>query len=153
MEHPKKPIVYLAIAGVIIIGASLAYWYQHKTIDPKKFSSETIEYSRDTKGLPQGFLSNIPVEVENITTSETLLYPERKATVMNVTYQSSKQQEELSSIYASYLKNEGYTITTSSKTAEKTVYAATKDKNELNVTISPQSGRMGILLSYVVRGE
>lgn len=155
----KTPLLLLSVV-VLIAVVSILLRYQYVVIkeSPKSFSSENVQLQSVDVGnktgvekLPAGFPQSIPVELGSINSSETLSYPDRKVTVYNVSYFSSKQQEELFVTYGNFLKKEGYKITRTDKSAAHMLYEATKDKTDVSITITPQTGGMRVLISVVVR--
>ncbi|MDB5266731.1 MAG: hypothetical protein JWN89_546 [Parcubacteria group bacterium] len=158
MENKTKPILPVLLVAVLVVAGVLLFMKYRSSTPATKFSSENVIYDpvdvasvQGQSKLPAGLPSDIPIEIENVTQSETLSYPDRKATVSNVSYFSAKQQEELSVIYANYLKDKGYKITLGDKSVSHTAYIATKGNGELTITITPNDQRMNVLLSFVVR--
>ncbi len=151
----KIPFIVLGI--VILVAAASVFLRFHKG-SSARFSSENVQLQNvdvqnktGLEKLPAGFPQNIPVELASIISSETLSYPDRKATLYNVAYFSSKQQEELFVTYGNFLKKEGYKITRTDKSIANMMYEATKDKTDISVTIAPQTNGMRVLVSVVVR--
>jgi len=151
--------IWLGLAVIVILIAAYFLWSSsNNKVNKTSFSSENVVMKTTNVAaatgadkLPDAYFKNIPVEVENITESTTLTYPERKATLYSVTYTSKKQQQELFTIYGNFLKDNGYKITNTDKSANYMMYQATKDKNDLTVVITPQPDRMMVQVSYVVR--
>lgn len=160
MENTTKPqnktYVLLGLLLLIMI-LSLVLKYKGGIKGDRKFSSENVtvenidQSMQGVSKLPVGFPKDTPVELENIIEGTTLTYPDRKVTLYNVSYFSNKQQEEVFALFGKYLKDNGYTISVTDKTASKMMYKATKENNEMNVVITPQASRLNVLVSFVVR--
>lgn len=148
----------LGILGlIVIVSVALRLTSLGNKKNPN-FSSENIKTTsvdlataQGEGKLPAAFPKDTPIEVANITESTTLSYPDRKVNLYNVAYFSLKQEEELFSIYGTYLKKNGYSISLTDKSANRMVYQAKKGNTDLSVVIVPQQGRMNVLVSYVVR--
>lgn len=162
-SNNSKRNLYLVV-GILFIGAAVyAYLHLEKKIStdkPTSFTSENVNVNtidvasvQGQSKLPVGFPINTPIELENITDSTTLVYPDRKVTLSNVSYFSHKQQEELFALYGNYLKANGYTINITNKAAARMIYNAQKGNTEMGVIITPQPDRMVVLVSYIVREQ
>ncbi|MDB5253961.1 MAG: hypothetical protein JWL80_27 [Parcubacteria group bacterium] len=153
IHHTQK--VLLIIFG-ILAAVSLVYISMHPlNTKNKKFSSQNVVVTKadisSSNKLPSGFPTNTPIELANIIDANTLSYPDKHVEVTNVSYFSLKQQEELFSIYGSYLKANGYTVASSNKNPAMMTYVGKKGNTELDISISPQQQRMLVLISQVIR--
>jgi hypothetical protein len=151
--HTQKTL--LIIFG-ILAAASLVYISMNPVnTKNKKFSTQNVIVTQvdasSANRLPAGFPTDTPIELQNIVDSSVLSYPDHKVQVANVSYFSLKQQEELFSLYGSYLKGAGYTVTSTSKNSSVMLYSSKKGNTEMNISISPQGGRMLVLISQVIR--
>ena len=142
-------VLDMLVFGVVWIGSKI----KSANSVPRKFSSENVLYTKlaDKNSLPNNFPKNTPVEVNMIKNVEVLNYPDRKVEVINISYVSNKQQEELSTIYDNYFKQERYTITNSSKKIEHSIFEAKKDNLEFDVNINPGVNNINVIVSYIVR--
>ncbi len=152
--------IWLGVAVIIILIVAYFLWSSSgNKVNKTTFSSENVvvkttnvAVATEAEKLPAGFLKSIPVETTYITESTTLTYPERKAVLYSVSYFSTKQQQEIFTIYGNFLKENGYKITNTNKSASYMMYQATKDNNDITVVITPQPDRIMVQVSYVVRG-
>lgn len=152
--------IWLGIAVIIILVVAYFLWSSSANkVNQPKFSSENVVVKTTNVAtatgadkLPSNLFKDFPIEVENISESTTLTYPERKAVLYSVTYFSTKYQQDIFDAYGKFLTDNGYKITKTDKTGTIMMYQATKDNNDVTVVITPQPNRMMVQVSYVVRG-
>jgi len=156
----KTSLIVLALVVLIALGSLvLKFGVGPKaTTSNSNFSSENVNLqnvdlaSKEGEDkLPAGFPTSIPVELANINSSQTLNYPDKKVTLYNVGYFSLKQQEEVWTLYNNFFKADKYTVTRADKSAALMVFVANKENTEITVTLTPQTGRVLVLVSVVVR--
>lgn len=148
-------VAIIVIAGILVFLRSSS---QKPQMQPQKFSSENVNVSKvdlatatgDAR-LPVGFPTNIPVELNNISESTTLAYPERGATLYSVSYTSAKQPEEIYTEYGDYLKSNKFNIGINTKTAQQMMYQASTSTTSISVVITPHPGGTMVQIAYVVR--
>ncbi len=152
----KKNLLITIGAAVLILLVGIALY---KTFGQKSFTSEKVEVNTiETKSLegsarlPAGFPTDTPVELQNITASETITYTDRAAVLSNVTYTSEKQLEELFVMYKEYFTKAKYNIISTNKLPTRMFLVAVKENNEITITITPNGPRSSVLVSLVTRG-
>ena len=145
--------ILLALLVIMILGVLVSKYSGGVNKNKQNFTSENVIVTKTSSehAVPAGFLSTIPVELANITESTTLAYPDRKAVLYSVSYVSTKQQDELFALYTAFLKSGGYVVKVTDKSLLRMMYQATKDKNDITIVITPQSGKSTVQISYVVR--
>ncbi len=151
----KKINPSLIIFIVLVVGGALLAF---NIFGSKKFSSENVTIKSvdltqaiEEARLPVGFLKDIPVELGNITESNTLNYPDRKVVLYSLSYTSIKSTTKLLNIYTKFFKANKYKVTEAKKLTNGMVYSAAKDKSDINIMITLQPTNRLIQVSYVVR--
>jgi len=171
MSSPSKmpsrsPRALLWILAIIIV-IGVVFWYVQQGkyvmtgVTPQKFSSENVKVTQvnvatatGTSKLPNGFPTDIPVELANITDSSTLAYPEHNTTLYTVTYISTHPSEELYANYTAYLKKTNYTIGQTLRIPAQLTIQAVSSKGSLFTVITPKStGGAEVQLAFTVRNS
>jgi cytoskeletal protein RodZ len=119
----------------------------------KSFTSENVTVVDNNRIVQSELPDSVPVEYKNVTQSVTSDYPDRKTTLYTVVYTSTKQQEELRTIYNNFLKKNGYVIKVNKPTTKSTIFSATKNKNDITIIITPQGVKMQVHIDYVSRQQ
>ncbi len=101
--------------------------------------------------LPTGFLKDIPVELKNVTESNTLIYTDKGVTLYSVAYSSIKKMAEKEIEYRKYLSKNGFTIKNTIKQTSLINLEATKDKDTIAITITSKEGGSFVQIAYVYR--
>jgi hypothetical protein len=153
----RQKMLVIAAAGFVFVALVLGipnnpYSSNREFNANKKFSSENVTLADNNKSLPAGLIAGIPVETANIIKSETLTYPDRKVTLYNVSYNSTKNMDELSSIYLKYFSVNSFTADASKKNGTADIlHGVNKNGDEMSVVIVPQQTGNTVLISYAVR--
>jgi len=163
-----KSRVIATVIALIIVLALVAFWYvqQGKSMltggaTTQKFSSDNVKVSQvdlsnasGTNKLPNGFPTDIPVELANITDSSTLSYPEHNTILYTVSYMSTYPSEQLYAEYVAYLKQANYIVAQTLKLPAQISIQAGSSKGSLLTVITPQAtGGAEVQLAFTVRSS
>jgi hypothetical protein len=162
MNNTKKSLL-VTLGAALLVAVILLGWRFYTLNQPVKntFSSENVELKREASffsgkpQLPEEFPKDIPVEVENLTQSDVLVYPDRNATLYSISFTSTKTIDELSKIYTSYFNSAPYTLhldTFGKRIGRSYKFAGTSQPKDLTVMVTPQAaGPVVVQMSYLVR--
>jgi hypothetical protein len=112
---------------------------------------ENTPKNRGVAGLPAGFPTSIPVEVNNIAESATTRYPAQRVQQLSLSYLSSMTINKKYDEYKNYLKLNGYALKEGSVSAPIRYIFGTKDNINLSVFISSEQGKTLIKLAYLLK--
>ena len=101
--------------------------------------------------VPEGFPEDIPVETSTITESTTTNYPDRSATQLSVSYQSSKKPALKYQEYKDYMSQAGFTIKEGDVSSPVKIIFGTKSNINLTVAISGMADKTLVQISYLVK--
>ncbi|MCR4274582.1 MAG: hypothetical protein NUW02_00820 [Candidatus Campbellbacteria bacterium] len=153
--HHMKPLrVFLIILLIILIGWGLFALLNKQPVAPveeeKDYTSEVAEQGQIIAGFPQELL---PEEGVTIGTSAKLTYTNRNEQLPTVEYVSAKTLEENIALFKNLLTTQGWTIVKEATPTENPVtnFYATKDGNDVNITLSSGATGVKVHIAYVAR--
>jgi hypothetical protein len=148
-----KRTIFIVIAVIIIAGA---VWYAYSTgllgAKHEKMTVSTFDLTAalsDASSSPVGLPTDLPVEKQNITEQNRLEYPDRGVTLYSISYISAEEPSVVSATYNNYLQSHGYTLSTSTSTAELISYQAVLGADSLSVIVTPAASGTLVQLGVV----
>ncbi|KND48569.1 MAG: hypothetical protein AB200_02485 [Parcubacteria bacterium C7867-005] len=160
-SHPVRTV--LLILGLVVLALIVVFCFRYGFRYPKQdFSSEKVlvqntdlATAEGENKLPAGFPKEIPVEINNITESVTLSYPERGATLYSVAYQSARGTSDLSNLYSKFIKDNNFILSNANDKLEKgetkMTFLSTKNNDDLSITITKLATGNTIQISFLDR--
>ncbi len=144
----KSPGTKLLLVIVVLFVVIYFLMLLNKTGQPtasNNFSSQNVQITQinlaqllsDKTNPPSWFPANLPVELNNITAQNESYYPEHKTTLYSLTYNSALKMEQIYSVYGSYFKSNGFTISEQSKNTHQMSYNTSKGNENISINIFP----------------
>lgn len=139
-EHKKLIAILIgAVAVTLIVGGATFYIYNHQKQNLAE-PQTAIAQPQPTKtdfgtATPPDFPTNIPIEKGAVVNqSYSLDYAGQKQ--LTIVFPSTKTVAANYALYADFLKTDGWTVSNKYESAKLSSLYATKEINEINVTIS-----------------
>lgn len=104
----------------------------------------------NSEKLPKGFPASIPLEMEDITLSDSKIYTDRAVpvTVYTVNYFSEKTVEQKYAEYLNMMNKNGFIFGENGKDNKNHVLNGTKDNDTLLIVVANFQGKTQVQLSY-----
>jgi len=103
---------------------------------------------------PAGFPSFITISQSAvITQSYKSAFPDRKMTQYTVSFTTSESLRAVSDFYSNLMKQNEYTLTSSTNTDNSNAFYGTKNNNDLSIGVSRQSEVTTVTIGYLERGQ
>ncbi len=145
-----KPLITVLVVAIVLAGAYAIF----QTIGNKKIqkiSGENVELINNNKTVPAGIPNDLFIDLPGIIQSNTLSYLDKKIILYSLSFNTTKQAEELYVIYGKYLADKQYQMISQSKSSSLMFYNASKGNNSLLISIVPNSFSAIVQLSYSVQ--
>lgn len=155
-SHKKTGSTFVLIMGVILIALLVSYF--SKVVGEKKYTKDNVSVvktdlsvAKGSDRLPLGFPEGLYVELDGITDSFVMDYPDKGVKITSVIFTTSKTTKELMQLYTDYLLNEKYAVQGGQNDEKLIDLSGEKEKAKISFVINLQGEKPSVQISYLER--